>query len=463
MISIVIPSRNERYLQNTIEDLIRNAKGEIEIIAVLDGYWPNPQLPDYPNLVIIHRGKALGMRPAINAAVAISKGEYILKIDAHCAVSEGYDIELIKNCEENWVVIPRRKRLDPVAWLPKDVGKPDVDYEFLSFPSDPKDFGGPGLNGKIWTERAIARKDIMIDDDMSFQGSCWFMQKSYFYELELMDDKNYGSFWNEAQEIGLKCWLSGGRVIVNKHVWYAHWHKGKIDGRGYSLDHNLLFQGSAYTKKWFEFGKAWHKQIHPLSWLIEKFNPVPTWPEDKKFMEIITLPEKRTDLALLFKGRGVEVGVERAIFSKMICTRNPETFLFLVDPWKAYKEYRDHVTQSKLDNFYQVTKERMQGLNHEIIRKFSMDALDDFQDNSLDFVYIDANHDYQHCVEDITGWYKKVKTGGIVAGHDYIRRKGQDHLYAVKKAVDDFVEVFNIPKLFIYKGDDSPSWMFYKI
>lgn len=286
MISIVIPSRNEKFLANTIEDLVKNAEGEIEIIAVLDGYWPESQLPDYPNLVILHRGEAQGMRPGINSAVAIAKYDYIMKIDAHCMVGPGFDKILLADMQDNWVVIPRRKRLDADNWCIKDVGKPDVDYEYLSFPSDPKDFGGPGLNGKIWTERALARKDILIDENVSFQGSCWFMKKSYFYELELMDDKSYGSFWNEAQEIGLKCWLSGGKVMTNKKTWYAHLHKGKTHGRGYNLDHRLLTQGAVHTKKWFNFKEAWHKQTLPLEWLIERFSPMPTWPEDKNLWKL---------------------------------------------------------------------------------------------------------------------------------------------------------------------------------
>jgi len=286
MISIVIPSRNEKYLPNTIEDLIKNAEGEIEIIAILDGYWPDPQIPDHPNVKLIHRGESHGMRNGINSAVAIAKGEYIMKLDAHCMVGPGFDKILAANCEDNWVVIPRRKRLDAENWEIQDVGKPDVDYEYLSFPADINDFGGPGLNGKIWTQRILDRKDIMIDDNMSFQGSCWFMKKKYFYELELMDEENYGSFWNEAQEIGLKCWLSGGRVVTNKNTWYAHLHKGKKYGRGYTLENSLLTKGATFTKNWFIFKKAWEKQTKPLSWLIEKFWPVPTWPEDRNLWKL---------------------------------------------------------------------------------------------------------------------------------------------------------------------------------
>lgn len=282
MISILIPSRNERFLQQTIQSIFENAEGDIEVLAVLDGYWPDPPLRHDPRLRIIHRGEAQGMRPGINAAAAIARGEYLMKIDGHCMLDRGFDVKLAAEIEDNWVVIPRRKRLDAENWALQDVGKPDVDYEYLSYPDNPGDFGGPGLNGRIWTQRALDRKDILIDENMSFQGSCWFMKRSYFYDLELMDDENYGSFWNEAQEIGLKAWLSGGKVMTNKKTWYAHLHKGKKYGRGYTLDHNLLTKGATYTKKWMEpVGTAWHKQTLPLSFLIERFMPMPTWDAEK--------------------------------------------------------------------------------------------------------------------------------------------------------------------------------------
>lgn len=286
MVSIIIPARNEQFLQPTIKELLSNARGEVEVIAVLDGYWPTPPLKDDPRLRLIHIGESKGMRNAINSAVAIARGEYIMKLDAHCMVGEGYDIELAKSCKGNYVVVPRRKRLDAENWCIQDVGKPDIDYMYLSYPDEPSDFGGVGLNGKVWDE--LNKKDELrkqkITDLMSFQGSCWFMKRDYFYELELMDEENYGEFWNEAQEIGLKAWLSGGRVIRNKNTWYAHLHKGKKYGRGYFLAKDSLNKGSQYTARWMQWRGAWDKQTKPLSWLIKKFNP-PTW-DDNKIMEL---------------------------------------------------------------------------------------------------------------------------------------------------------------------------------
>lgn len=282
-VTIVIPSRNETFLPHTIKDLLKHAEGDVEIIAILDGYWPKPdEIVNDARVHYLHRGEAQGMRKGITSAVDIATGKYIMKIDAHCMVDQGFDTKLKADCEPNWVVIPRRKRLDAENWAIQDVGKPDIDYMFLSFPNDPNDWGGKGLNGKIWTDKIRRIGDDpakLIDDEMSFQGSCWFMHRDYFYELELMDSDNYGAFWNEAQEIGCKAWLSGGAVKRNKKTWYAHLHKGKKYGRGYRLPEDWLTKGASYTRGW-AYNEAWDKQTIPFEWLIEHFWPVPTWPEN---------------------------------------------------------------------------------------------------------------------------------------------------------------------------------------
>jgi glycosyltransferase involved in cell wall biosynthesis len=279
-VSVIIPSRNEIYLQKTVEDILKNARGEIEVIVTLDGYWVDVTSTD-ARVTYLHLGNAQGMRNAINSAVAVAEGKYLLKCDAHVSFDPGFDLKLAADCEDNWVVVPRRKRLDAINWKILDNGKPDVDYEYLSFPVKDEHGQHTGLHGRVWEERAKKRKKLLIDDNMSAQGSCWFMHKSYYEYLELEDAENYGTFNHEFQEIGLKCWLSGGRVIVNKNTWYAHLHKDKTMGRGYSLDGKQLEKGTSYTNRWLK-NTAWHKQTLPFSWLVEKFWPVPGWPEDWK-------------------------------------------------------------------------------------------------------------------------------------------------------------------------------------
>lgn len=165
---------------------------------------------------------------------------------------------------------------------------------------------------------------------------------------------------------------------------------------------------------------------------------------------------------------GVEVGVERAIFSKTICRRSPNIKLYGIDPWLFYSGYREHVPQERLDGFFRSTKERMKGCNFQIIRDFSMSAVKRFKDNSLDFVYIDGNHEYKWAKEDIEAWHKKVRVGGIISGHDYgnvkyMQSGGQKQTMRVKQAVDEWVEKNKIKHLFLFaKGDKYPSWFYVK-
>ena len=281
MVSIILPSRNEQFLPSTVRELLKKAEGEIEVIAVLDGYWEH-DLPNDHRVRIVHFGESKGMRACINAGVAIARGEYVMKIDAHCMVDKGFDVKLAKDCEDDWIVVPRRKRLDAENWCIQDCGKPDIDYMYLCYPDDPNDRGGAGLHAREWKEKnrdKELRKDKIVDL-MSFQGSCWFMKKSYFEFLDLMDEENYGKFGSEAQELGLKAWLSGGRVVRNKKTWYAHLHKGKKYGRGYFLDKRQMIKANEYTNKWIK-NEAWDKQTINFSEHIEHFMPMPEWDEDK--------------------------------------------------------------------------------------------------------------------------------------------------------------------------------------
>ena len=257
ILSIIIPSRNEKYLNKTVESLLSRARGEIEIIEILDGYW-TPFIAD-PRVKIIHFGEAKGMRNGINAGVAIAKGDYILKCDAHVKVARGFDIKIIESIKDKTIIVPRRYRLDAEKWEVIKDGRPPIDRMYLS--SD--------LRGKDW--QAGNHPELDIEETPSLQGSLWAMKKSYFKELELLDSDTYRTFWSESQEIGFKCWLSGGRILVNKKTYYAHLHKSE---RGYSLPDEDKEKARKAVEKWKE-GNAWHKQKYPLSWMWEHFPDMP--------------------------------------------------------------------------------------------------------------------------------------------------------------------------------------------
>lgn len=196
----------------------------------------------------------------------------------------------------------------------------------------------------------------------------------------------------------------------------------------------------------------------------------------KKGQKVIEIPNvDRIDLTHAFNELGfkdgAEIGVERGLYSRELLVNNPGSHLFLVDPWKAYRGYREHVSQSKLDGFFTETQQRLEGHNYTIIRAFSTDAAQQFKDGSLDFVYIDGNHEYSHVVADICAWTPKVRKGGVVAGHDYIRRKNKDYLMHVIEAVGGYCSAYQIEPLFVLgrkaapkgeKRDSTRSWLFVK-
>lgn len=179
----------------------------------------------------------------------------------------------------------------------------------------------------------------------------------------------------------------------------------------------------------------------------------------------------RAGLAALFAELGftvgAEIGVERGLYSEVLCQANPGLKLYCVDPWTAYRGYRDHVSQEKLDGFYQEAVERLAKYNCQFTRGFSPQAAVGFDDDSLDFVYIDGNHRLEAVIDDIAAWSKKVRPGGIIAGHDYKRFKWQTYSHVVEALVA-YTTAYRISPWFILGKrnepgrDDARSWMWVK-
>jgi hypothetical protein len=100
-----------------------------------------------------------------------------------------------------------------------------------------------------------------------------------------MDEANYGPFNHEAQEISNAAWLSGGRVVVNKLTWYAHYHKGN-KGKGYGFSNAQYKAFTAHKEKArryaIDYWLTTQDYEHDFEWLINRFWPVPTWPDDWK-------------------------------------------------------------------------------------------------------------------------------------------------------------------------------------
>lgn len=133
--------------------------------------------------------------------------------------------------------------------------------------------------------------------------------------------------------------------------------------------------------------------------------------------------KNRQELIKSFEERGLKVGAEIGVFdgyfSEFMCQSIPGLKLYSIDAWEVYPGYRDHKFERSMRNAEAKARERLEQFDVTIIKKFSMEAAKDFEDESLDFVYIDGNHEYKFVKEDIEVWTKKVRKGGIVAGDDY--------------------------------------------
>lgn len=216
MLSIVIPSYKDPLLVKTIDSLLKNAEGDIEILAVLDGYWPTFELRSDPRVRYIHLGRNRGMRRAINTGVAVARGEYIMRSDEHCMFGEGFDVILTKDCKPNWIVTPRRYYLDPEKWEVMDI--PYIDYEKLAIYVD-------RFEGQKWHRRTRERNNIMVDETMAMQGSVWMMKRSWWQRvIGELQTEGYGPHYQDSHEMVFKTWKAGGKLMLNKNTWFAHRH-----------------------------------------------------------------------------------------------------------------------------------------------------------------------------------------------------------------------------------------------
>lgn len=141
--------------------------------------------------------------------------------------------------------------------------------------------------------------------------------------------------------------------------------------------------------------------------------------------------------------RGAEIGVRQGAYSARLCRKNPNIELYCIDPWSALG---NKYPQEKQDKIYAVAQKNLKKYNATLIRKTSMDALSDFDNDSLDFVYIDGDHKFDAVVLDIVLWSKKVRSGGIVAAHDCYGGE-----VGVQKAVEAYVHCHHIDHWYVTK------------
>jgi len=170
--------------------------------------------------------------------------------------------------------------------------------------------------------------------------------------------------------------------------------------------------------------------------------------------------------------KGIEIGTYKAEYTVEFAKAGLE--IYTVDPWMIYRDYSNPKGQARLDFQYEHSCRVLKPYpNAHVIRATSMDALSEFEDGSLDFVYIDGNHIFKNVAEDLWEWSRKVRKGGIVAGHDYLDpQPGRPFSVChVRPLLNAFIEIYDIKNYWVTSGrkqetgvarDLWKSWFWFK-
>ena len=308
-LSILIPARTEMFLARTIQDILENIEADTEVIAVLDGEWANPPIADNPRVNLIYVPVAIGQRAATNLACRLAKGKYVMKVDAHCSFDKGFDkkmLEAFKIAGDNATIVPVMCNLHVFDWkcyrcgwteyqgpVPekcptcgdrtkvrhKMIWQPRRHIHSSSYSFDAVPHFQYFEDYKHRPEYVKDKAETGLTETMSLQGSCFMMTKEKYWELNICDEA-LGNWGNQGIEVAVKTWLSGGRVLVNHKTWYAHMFRTRD---GFSFPWGNSGRETQQTKENVRslfWENKWLKAIHPISWLVEKFMPVPGWTEE---------------------------------------------------------------------------------------------------------------------------------------------------------------------------------------
>jgi len=281
-LSILIPARNEMFLQRTIENILENIEADTEVIAVSDGSWPITPVKDDPRVNLVVNFNAIGQRQGTNLAARLSKAKYVMKCDAHCAFGKGFDRILMEEFEPDWTVVPRMFNLHAFDWQCKACGE-----RFYQGPEPAKcatcgsDLGHEMVI--VWKPRKSRRSDYMrFDKDFRFQywpqyekerpeeakkkisdcmgclGACFMMTRERYWELGGMDE-GHGSWGQMGTEVACKAWLSGGRLVVNKKTWFSHMFR--TNNAGFSFPYPITGKDVHKARKYSQ--RIWGKDKWP--------------------------------------------------------------------------------------------------------------------------------------------------------------------------------------------------------
>lgn len=235
LVSVIIPvcEADEKQILKTVQSIRDSAVGPIEI---LDDRDLNQE----------------GHRVLMNRMAKRAKGKYLLRIDAHCSMSPGWDARMKSSCGYKTIVKPMLDALEAGTWQggDKDIGFIGLDREF---------------NNVYPKWKGIHQRQIE-EPSMSLGGCCWMIQKDHYWYHEGCDEE-LGIREGGGLEWALKAWLTGGEVLIRTDVVCCHLFRdpeiGVNDAKKTCEPITMLAQKWAANQ-----GKG---QIYGLYWLARRF------------------------------------------------------------------------------------------------------------------------------------------------------------------------------------------------
>jgi len=291
-LSIIIPARNEIFLKNTVEDILAHIEGDTDIIVGLDGAWADPPLQDNPKVTVIHHTTSIGQRAITNECARLSTAKYLMKVDAHCAFDQGFDVKMMADMQDDWTMVPLMRNLHAFDWVCPDghrryqspsgvcdkCGKETTRDVLWKAKESPRSIAyrfDKDLHFQYWNEWGREQKGDLTES-LSIQGSCFMVTRDKYFDLDLCSE-DFNSWGQQGVEVACKTWLSGGRVIINRKTWYAHMFRtqGGDFSFPYQNPQSKVVENRKISRELFVEDK-WPKAVHRFQWLINKFQP-PEW------------------------------------------------------------------------------------------------------------------------------------------------------------------------------------------
>ena len=444
MLSVLIPARNEQYLEQTIRNVLQNARGDIEILVALDGYLPQLDIND-SRVICHHEPVSIGQRQSVNKLARLAKGEYLMKLDAHCAVDEGFDVKLQEDYQEGWVVVPRMYNLDINTFQPKRHKK--TDYMYIGW-NDKGQLRSLYYGGQQYKE--MHRRPELIDDTMGCMGPCRFTSTKTFWDLGGCDE-GHGGWGSEGIEWACKAWLSGGALKVNKKTWFAHWFRGGSGpGFPYPMRQSDIDKARQHAENlWLQ--DKWPLQKRTFRSLVEQFNP-PTW--ENYYNDMDTSKEWDSIASQMYKHihreghrpkyKGVELQKfpsDIQLYHQAIWEKKPEV---LVEIGTRYGGsalfFADQGPRTITIDISDQVKDKDPRIEYIFKSSLDQDVINYIHETTKDkttMLVIDGKHTSSHVIRELRNYWDIVTPGQFMVVEDCYVDRG---LYGPGEARDIFLK-----------------------